>query len=73
MFRNLERTTIKAHVHVIVELDNWYIDLTLNQFAEHQSRIVIQKKNGTLGSLLRKTEAYNGNRYKDRNSSRQLP
>ncbi|HCR1911726.1 TPA: hypothetical protein ONC18_004493 [Enterobacter kobei] len=57
-FRDNENSTIEAHV--ILELDGWYIDLTLNQFAEYQHRVVIQKKNETLGSLLRKIEEYGG-------------
>lgn len=57
-FCNKENSTIKAHV--IVKLDDWYIDLTLNQFAEYQYRVVIQEKNQMLGNLLRKIEAYGG-------------
>lgn len=44
-------STIQSHV--IVRLDDWYIDLTLNQFAEYRRRVVIENRTGTLGSLLR--------------------
>lgn len=58
-FRNKEITsTIKAHL--IVRLDNWYIDLTLNQFAEYADRVVIEKPSGTLGTLIREIGQYGG-------------
>ncbi|HII4328485.1 TPA: hypothetical protein ACY4PY_004764 [Enterobacter cloacae] len=50
-FREKHNSTIQSHV--IVRLDDWYIDLTLNQFAEYRSRVVIENRTGTLGSLLR--------------------
>lgn len=50
-FREEHNSTIQSHV--IVRLDDWYIDLTLNQFAEYRSRVVIENRTGTLGSLLR--------------------
>ncbi|MBE5201991.1 hypothetical protein IG612_05040 [Pectobacterium sp. FL60-S17] len=50
-FREDHNSTI--HSHVIVRLDGWYIDLTLNQFAEYRNRVVIDSRTGTLGTLLR--------------------
>lgn len=57
-FREAEKSTIESHV--IVELDGWYIDLTLNQFAEHKARVLIEQRTGTLGSLMRKLKAHDG-------------
>ncbi|SMG61850.1 hypothetical protein [Cedecea sp. NFIX57] len=57
-FRENEKSTIESHV--IVRLDDWYIDLTLNQFAEHEERVVIEKPSGTLGTLLRAIRASDG-------------
>lgn len=50
-FREEYRSTIKSHV--IVEVTGWFVDLTLNQFAEYQDRVVIDDRTGTLGALLR--------------------
>ncbi|OAD98052.1 hypothetical protein [Pantoea sp. OXWO6B1] len=50
-FRKKHKSSIKSHV--ITKLDKWYIDLTLNQFAEYRSRVVIDDNTGTLGTLLR--------------------
>ena len=50
-FQEKYHSTIKSHV--IVELNGWYIDLTLNQFEEHTHRVEIDNSYGTLGSLLR--------------------
>lgn len=69
-FRDNENSTIDAHV--ILELDGWYIVLTLKQFAQYQHRVVIQKKSEKLGSLLRKIVEYGGS-DRDENSSRQWP
>lgn len=57
-FRQEHFSTI--HSHVIVALDDWYIDLTLNQFAEHRDRVVIGTRTGTLGSLLTKIKRHRG-------------
>lgn len=57
-FREECHSTIKSHV--IVELDGWYIDLTLNQFEEHINRVEIDNRTGTLGSLLRKIRDQGG-------------
>ncbi|HGV0046203.1 TPA: hypothetical protein ACNFPT_004507 [Enterobacter ludwigii] len=51
-FREEHSSTIQSHV--IVKLDDWYIDLTLNQFAEYQHRVVIESRTGTLGTLLKR-------------------
>ncbi|EDS7589551.1 hypothetical protein AAQ05_004989 [Salmonella enterica subsp. diarizonae] len=32
----------------------WFIDLTLNQFAKHRERVVIDDRTGTLGTLRRR-------------------
>lgn len=50
-FREEYRSTIKSHV--IVEVTGWFVDLTLNQFAEYQNRVVIDDRTGTVISLLR--------------------
>lgn len=50
-FIEKHHSTIQSHV--IVELNGWYIDLTLNQFEEYRNRVVISNRTGTLGSLLR--------------------
>lgn len=57
-FRTQHNSSI--HSHVIVALDDWYIDLTLNQFAEHRDRVVIDTRTGTLGTLLRRIRACGG-------------
>lgn len=57
-FRELEQSSIKSHV--IVRLNDWYIDLTLNQFEEHRGRVVIESRTGTLGSLLRRIRSCGG-------------
>ena len=57
-FREEHNSTIRSHV--IVELDRWYIDLTLYQFAEHRNRVVIDDQTGTLGSLLRNIKKCGG-------------
>lgn len=51
-FREEHHSTI--HTHVIVELNGWFIDLTLNQFAEYEERVVIDDRTGVLGTLRRK-------------------
>lgn len=50
-FRKEYRSTIKSHV--IVEVTGWFVDLTLNQFAEYQDRVVFDDRTGTVGTLLR--------------------
>ncbi|MFJ5375224.1 hypothetical protein ACIPTP_22115 [Pectobacterium versatile] len=57
-FRQEFSSTI--HSHVIVKLNGWYIDLTLNQFEEHNRRIVIEDKTGDVGTLLRRIKHYSG-------------
>ncbi|MEQ9883176.1 hypothetical protein ABRP83_13475 [Pectobacterium brasiliense] len=57
-FRQAEQSTIQSHV--VVELNGWYIDLTLNQFAEYEGRVMIEDKTGTVGTLLRKIRGYEG-------------
>ncbi len=57
-FREEEGSTIRSHV--IVELDGWFIDLTLNQFGEYIDRVGIDNRAGTLGSLLRKIRDQGG-------------
>lgn len=50
-FRKEHHSTIYSHV--VVELDDWYIDLTLNQFDEYRHRVEIDNQTGILGSMLR--------------------
>lgn len=57
-FRKEYRSTIKSHV--IVEVTGWFVDLTLNQFAEYQDRVVIDDRTGTVGALLRDIQASGG-------------
>ncbi|MEL7630907.1 hypothetical protein AAGW04_18190 [Pectobacterium aroidearum] len=57
-FRQAEQSTI--HSHVVVELNGWYIDLTLNQFAEYEGRVMIEDKTGTVGTLRRKIRSHEG-------------
>lgn len=58
-FQDKEGSSIKSHV--IVELEGWYIDLTLNQFAECRRRVVIEINSGTLGKLIRNIPVHGGN------------
>lgn len=51
--------------HVVVELGGWYIDLTLNQFAEYNYRVLIEKETGIVGSLLRTIERHGGRVKRD--------
>lgn len=39
---------------MIVEVTGWFVDLTLNQFAEYEERVVIDDRTGVLGNLRRK-------------------
>lgn len=57
-FREEYRSTVKSHV--IVEVTGWFVDLTLNQFAEYQDRVVIDDRTSTVGSLLRDIQASGG-------------
>jgi hypothetical protein len=57
-FRCAEKSTIKTHV--IVEVAGWFVDLTLNQFAEYKERVVIDNRTGVLGTLRRKIPFYGG-------------
>ncbi|SOD79437.1 hypothetical protein SAMN06272783_4874 [Serratia sp. JKS296] len=57
-FRINESSTIKSHV--IVELEGWFIDLTLSQFTEYRSRVIIESRGGTLDNLLRNIRYYGG-------------
>lgn len=57
-FRKEYRSTIKSHV--IVEVTGWFVDLTLNQFAEYQDRVVIDDRTGPLGTLLRRIHGSGG-------------
>ncbi|WP_312629573.1 hypothetical protein [Scandinavium sp.] len=57
-FRHEYRSAIQSHV--IVELTGWFIDLTLNQFADYEERVVIERNNGTLGSLIRGIKKHAG-------------
>ncbi|AVX40600.1 MULTISPECIES: hypothetical protein [Yersinia] len=57
-FREERHSTI--HSHVIVRLDDWYIDLTLNQFEEYRNRVMIDKSSGTLGTLLKHIRSHDG-------------
>lgn len=42
--------------HVIVKFDEYYIDLTRNQFADYNSRVLIEDKYGSLATLLREVK-----------------
>lgn len=57
-FRLEEESAIEAHT--FVELHGWFIDLTLNQFAEYQDRVVIDDRTGILGTLRRTILGYDG-------------
>lgn len=46
--------------HVIVALDEEYIDLTLDQFDEYNPPVLIESKSGTLGNLLCEIEKSGG-------------
>lgn len=39
--------------HVVVKYDDYYIDLTRNQFADYNSRVLIEDKYGSIATLLR--------------------
>ncbi|MEA9392650.1 hypothetical protein SJI19_19275 [Acerihabitans sp. TG2] len=56
-FREAKSSTIESHV--IVKLDTWYIDLTLNQFAEYSDRVYIDEK-GVHATLLCNIKKYKG-------------
>lgn len=57
-FQDKEISSIEYHV--IVELEGWLIDLTLNQFAEYRRRVVIEKNTGNLGNLIREITVHGG-------------
>ena len=57
-FREKNNSTIQSHV--IVELNGWFIDLTLNQFEEYRERVVIDDRTGTLATLRRRILACDG-------------
>lgn len=57
-FRQEEKSTIEAHT--FVELNGWFVDLTLNQFPEYNRRVVIDDRAGLLGTLRRRILSYNG-------------
>jgi hypothetical protein len=56
--KNNEYSDIKSHV--IVKLDGWLVDLTLNQFEAYHERVVIDGGNGPLYSLWRSIERAGG-------------
>ncbi|MFW5393268.1 hypothetical protein V1951_18465 [Yersinia sp. 2544 StPb PI] len=56
-FREEKGSSIRSHV--IVKLDTWYIDLTLNQFPEYSSRVCIEEK-GMLATLIRDIRKFDG-------------
>lgn len=45
---------IKAHV--VVKYDEYYIDLTRNQFADYNNRVLIEDKYGSMATLLREVK-----------------
>lgn len=49
-YRREHKSSIQSHV--ITKLDNWYIDLTLNQFEEYRTRLLIEEDTGTLETFL---------------------
>lgn len=49
-YRREHKSSIQSHV--ITKLDNWYIDLTLNQFEEYRTRVLIEEDTGTLETFL---------------------
>lgn len=57
-YRKAKQSTVYSHV--IVELGEWYIDLTLNQFDEYGSRVIIEYKYGTLHTLVHEIKQYEG-------------
>ncbi|EAO8183368.1 hypothetical protein AHV57_22060 [Salmonella enterica] len=57
-FREEYQSAIESHV--IVEVTGWFVDLTLNQFAEYQDRVVIDDRTGTVAALLRDIQASGG-------------
>lgn len=57
-FRDEYKSAIESHV--IVEVTGWFVDLTLNQFAEYQNRVVIDDRTGTVAALLRNIQASGG-------------
>ncbi|EHE7768608.1 TPA_asm: hypothetical protein G4P47_004549 [Salmonella enterica subsp. enterica serovar Javiana] len=50
-FRDEFKSSIESHV--ITEVHGWFVDLTLNQFAEYKDRVVIDDRTGILGTLRR--------------------
>ncbi|MFN1149557.1 hypothetical protein [Serratia liquefaciens] len=58
-YRDGNKSTVKRHV--IVALDEEYIDLTLDQFDEHNHPVLIEGKSGTLGTMLCEIEKSGGN------------
>ncbi|EBH4418499.1 hypothetical protein CW556_23425 [Salmonella enterica] len=38
----------------------WFVDLTINQFAEYKDRVVIDDRTGILGTLRREILEYDG-------------
>lgn len=57
-YRNDKASTI--HSHVMVALGDKYIDLTLNQFAENNRRVIIEDKYGTLATMQREIQQFGG-------------
>ncbi|EAN2294117.1 hypothetical protein LJ649_003377 [Salmonella enterica] len=57
-FRDEFKSSIESHV--ITEVTGWFVDLTLNQFAEYQDRVVIDDRTGTVAALLRDIQASGG-------------
>ncbi|ENG5919956.1 TPA: hypothetical protein ACQVHG_000024 [Serratia marcescens] len=57
-FREQENSSICGHV--MVQLDDFKIDITLNQFKEYSERVIISNHCGILSNLVRNIERYGG-------------
>lgn len=51
--------------HVVVKYDDYYIDLTRNQFADYNSRVLIEDKYGSMATLLREVKKDQSNTFEE--------
>ncbi|AWJ05690.1 TPA: hypothetical protein PBQ56_004295 [Escherichia coli] len=53
--------------HVVVRINDYYVDLTRNQFDDHNGRVLIEDKFGSIPRLIKQIKSMNSNNVEDRN------
>ena len=65
-FRCNEQVNKHIKAHVILQVGEYYVDLTRNQFEDSNARITIENKSGQLAGIIRKLQKEGYHSYQER-------